>query len=460
MSWIRRLDLIDPYYTCSPPLVIRETSIVKPPSSFFDYVFEEEEEDLAPFPFGFSPPPSPLDLFFETDLVLIEKSIRRRREEEYPPLQYLCDRVSQLETKFERCLVGGGRDGSDRKYKLTKEIKGGSGERKYKWEAEIQGPPGRKYKLEAEPTERKYKWEAEFEGPGGERKYTWTTEIKGGKKKKDVVALKKAKAKAAAEAAEAEEKKKKEMAAKKKKKSYNWTTELKSERENGEMQHTYTIKASSSSGGEKGKKHEEKEKEKKIKKKEKPRVVVIEEDDEEEDDSEEHGAILLRKAYSRRSGAVRNKKGKNKEMPPEYAAVMIQRAFRAYLIRRSKALRALRDLAIAKTKLKELRASFHNFNYRRVISRDAEERQKFSEKIIVLLLTVDAIEGVDVMVRGAKRSMVDELEAMLEVVDPQPQQGKSLSMRRRTFDMPDTMIRNEIAEGVTQIVQMLETEEE
>ena len=79
-------------------------------------------------------------------------------------------------------------------------------------------------------------------------------------------------------------------------------------------------------------------------------------------------------------------------MPPEYAAVMIQRAFRAYLIRRSKALRALRDLAIAKTKLKELRASFHNFNYRRVISRDAEERQKFSEKIIVLLLTVDAIE--------------------------------------------------------------------
>ncbi|CAN6920676.1 unnamed protein product [Brassica oleracea] len=177
------------------------------------------------------------------------------------------------------------------------------------------------------------------------------------------------------------------------------------------------------------------------------------------DDSEEHGAILLRKAYSRRSGAVRSKKGKNKEMPPEYAAVMIQRAFRAYLIRRSKALRALRDLAIAKTKLKELRASFHNFNYRRVISRDAEERQKFSEKIIVLLLTVDAIEGVDVMVRGAKRSMVDELEAMLEVVDPQPQQGKSLSMRRRTFDMPDTMIRNEIAEGVTQIVQLLETEE-
>jgi len=98
------------------------------------------------------------------------------------------------------------------------------------------------------------------------------------------------------------------------------------------------------------------------------------------------------KAFSRRNGAVRTKKGKNKEMPPEYAAVMIQRAFKAYLIRRSKSLRALRDLAIAKTKLKELRASFHNFSYRRLIARDGEERQKFSEKIIVLLLTVDAIE--------------------------------------------------------------------
>ncbi|KAJ0231375.1 BAG family molecular chaperone regulator 7 [Hirschfeldia incana] len=437
MSWIRRLDLIDPYYTCSP-LIVRENSIVEPSSFFPSFIHDAEEdvEDLA-FPFGFSSSPSPLDLFetVTTDMVKVERY----------PLQYLCDRVSELDTKFERLVGPKGGDSDRRKYKVTKEIKG-SGERKYKWEAEIQG---RKYKMEAEveggAVERKYKWEAEFEG-FGERKYTWTTEIKGGKIK-DAVALKKAKAKA--DGAEVEKKK----AIAKKKKSYNWTTELKSERENGEMQHTYTIKASSSGGENKEKK------EKKIKKKEKPRVVEIEEEEEEDDESEEHGAILLRKAYSRRSGAVRAKKGKNKEMPPEYAAAMIQRAFRAYLIRRSKALRALRDLAIAKTKLKELRASFHNFNYRRVISRDAEERQKFSEKIIVLLLTVDAIEGVDVMVRGAKRSMVDELEAMLEVVDPQPQ-GKSLSMRRRTFDMPDSMIRNEIAEGVTQIVQMLETEEE
>lgn len=62
------------------------------------------------------------------------------------------------------------------------------------------------------------------------------------------------------------------------------------------------------------------------------------------------------------------------------------------------------------------------------------------------------------MVRAAKRSMVDELEAMLDVVDPQPP-GKSLSMRRRTFDMPDSFIQKEIADGVAQVVQMFESEE-
>lgn len=72
--------------------------------------------------------------------------------------------------------------------------------------------------------------------------------------------------------------------------------------------------------------------------------------------------------------------------------MMIQISFRAYLIRRSQALRALRDLAVAKTKLKEIRGLFNNISYRRLLARDAEERQRFSEKIIVLLLTVDAIE--------------------------------------------------------------------
>ncbi|KAI9112060.1 hypothetical protein K1719_016956 [Acacia pycnantha] len=72
----------------------------------------------------------------------------------------------------------------------------------------------------------------------------------------------------------------------------------------------------------------------------------------------------------------------------------------------------------------------------------------------LLLLTVDAIEGADMMMRSAKRSMVDELEAMLNVVDRQPAACRSLSIKRRTFDVPDGLIQKEI-EGVAHVLQMI-----
>lgn len=303
-------------------------------------------------------------------------------------LRELCDRVSALESKFDR-LVEVKRDKKklnelDRKYSWTAEIKGGV-DRKYKWTAEIEGDDEKK-------------------GRRGERKYQWVTEIKG----KD------------------DEKK------------------------------TYTLKATIA-GDKKEKDQEKEKKEKKVKKSKdaekgssSTRIVEIEE-------PSDHGAVVLRQAFAKRAIAAKDK-GKKKELSPQDAAAMIQMTFRGYLIRRSKALRALRELAVAKTKLKELRALFHNFSYRSRVARDAEERQKFSERIIVLLLTVDAVEGVDLMVRAAKRSMVDELEAMLDVVDPQPA-GRSLSMRRRTFDMPTGSIQKEIAEGVAQVVQMIEEED-
>ncbi|KAA8533857.1 hypothetical protein F0562_031374 [Nyssa sinensis] len=172
----------------------------------------------------------------------------------------------------------------------------------------------------------------------------------------------------------------------------------------------------------------------------------------------DHGAVVLRQAFAKRSGVVEKCRGKRKELSPQDAAMMIQMSFRAYLIRRSQALRALRELALAKAKLKDLRALFNNFSYRRLVASNPEERQKFSERVIVLLLTVDAIEGADLMVRSAKKSMVDELEAMLDVVDPQPP-GKSPSMRRRTFDMPDGVIQKQLAEGVAQVVEMLDKEQ-
>lgn len=261
--------------------------------------------------------------------------------------------------------------------------------------------------------DRKYTWEAEIKHP--DRKYKLTAEIKGKKSGKV-------------------------------ERDYKWTAEIK---DSDDVSRSYTLRASSGS-----EKKEKKEKEKKKVEKKAgsttPRVVEIEET------MPDHRVVVLRQAFAKRAGALEKCRGKRRELSPQDAAMMIQMTFKAYLVRRSQALRALRELAVAKAKLKELRVLFNNFAYRRRVARDAEERQRFTEKIIVVLLTVDSIEGADVMVRAAKRSMTDELEAMLDVVDPQPA-GKS-RINKRTFDMPDGIIQKELAAGVAEVVQMLDQE--
>ncbi|KAK1604408.1 hypothetical protein QYE76_028081 [Lolium multiflorum] len=164
------------------------------------------------------------------------------------------------------------------------------------------------------------------------------------------------------------------------------------------------------------------------------------------------GCDAIRKAF-----AMGNDKGKAKELSPQDAALLIQMNYRAHLAHRSQVLRCLRDLAVAKAKLKELRSLFYNLNYRRRCSHDHEERQRFSEKIIVLLLTVDALEGPDFMVRTAKKSMLEELEGMLEIVDPQPP-GKERSFSRRKFDLPQGgAIPNEKSAAVNNTVKVINT---
>ncbi|KAJ9140003.1 hypothetical protein P3X46_030691 [Hevea brasiliensis] len=389
MSRIRSIEILDPYY---PSLYVREASIFTPKTlAFPSFIVDEETDDLS-FALDLLKP-DPCELFDSvSDLVQIEKplsfySYKRIQKRVGTELcfQTLCDRVSALESRFER-LINANVHGGDRKYT---------------WMAEIKGPV--------------------------ERKYKWTAEIKEGKKNKE-------EKKAGVE------------------KNYKWTAEIKGKEEEQPISRKYTFEvsrgdASESSGSGKKEKKDKKEK----KGGNGVRLVEIEEPN-------DHGVVVLRQAFAKRAGASKISKGKQKELSPQDAALLIQLTFRAYLIRRSKVLRALRELAIAKSKLKEIRSLFNNFSYRRQVARDAVERQRFSEKIIVLLLTVDAIEGTDLMVRAAKRSMVDELEAMLDVVDPQPP-GKLNSMKRRIFDMPDGVIRKEIAEGVAQVVQMLDNEE-
>ncbi|PKA46153.1 BAG family molecular chaperone regulator 7 [Apostasia shenzhenica] len=199
----------------------------------------------------------------------------------------------------------------------------------------------------------------------------------------------------------------------------------------------------------------EKEKEKKAKKKKtgaesSARLVEIEE-------LQNRRSIVIRKALAKR--ALVNSSAKRKALSPQDAAVMIQMSFRDYLVRRSQVFRALRELAIAKVKLKEIRSLYYNLSYRRRVARHAEEHQTFTEKIIVLLLTVEAIQGSDYVIRAAKRSMIRELELMLEDVDPQPA-GRLASLKRRKFDLPEGVsVAREMTRAVAQVVQMIDEDD-
>ncbi|RZC53445.1 hypothetical protein C5167_012355 [Papaver somniferum] len=411
----RRIEI----YESSPSFFIKETSILRPnPFSFPS--FEDDEEvlgfnlkpNLCLFNLPPLPPPqclfTPFDFFDSvTDLIQIEKTpfqstykrIQQRSaggNDAY--IKSLCDRVSALETGLDR---------------VSKEKK----MMKTKKKNNVKPPP-------PQQQDRKYSWTAEIktdDKDGVDRKYKWSAEIKSGEDEDDVV-----------------------------QKNYKWIAEIRGKGKEAPSTRTYTYKASTlpASAHQNVDKKKKKEKNKDSGKS----TVHIEEE------PVDPRVIALKHAFARRGPVANNVKGKKKELSPQDAAMMIQINFRAYLIRRSQALRALRELAVAKAKLKELRILFNNFSYRHRIVRDGEERQKFSEKIIILLLTVDAIEGADLMVRAARRSMVDELEAMLEVVDPQPP-GKLGSMKRRRFDLPEGGFQKEIAEGVAEVVHMLNQEE-
>lgn len=169
------------------------------------------------------------------------------------------------------------------------------------------------------------------------------------------------------------------------------------------------------------------------------------------DDDADQKLISIRQALGNRS--IQKSKGKKKEHSPQDAAMAIQRTFRDYMSRRSRVVHCLRDLAVAKSKLKEIRILISKFSYRHRLAKDAEERQRFSEKIIILLFTVDAIEAPDYLVRSAKRSMTREFEAVLEAVDPQ-------LMRQRKFDLRADFSSMAMTSGVADIVRMLDQEDD
>uniref|UniRef100_A0A0D9WKU1 BAG domain-containing protein n=1 Tax=Leersia perrieri TaxID=77586 RepID=A0A0D9WKU1_9ORYZ len=340
----------------------------------------------------------------------------------YPFLLHsLSDRVAHLELALAARTPKPSRrkstyvtESAGRKVKWTTEDKP-HGERAIKWEAEVKSPYDDGF-------DRKWKWEAKGSKatPATARKIKWGTELKG---------------KGSLEPWSH---------------SYTWEEDFSSS-DDEEIEEELVHKKLATKEVKKKNKSKNKNEENVVVNKEQkkcPFSVKIEEIPPEDNNA---GCVAIRKAF-----AMGNGKAKRKELSPQDAALLIQLNFRAHLAHRSQVLRCLRDLAVAKAKLKEIRSLFYNISYRRRMAHDHEERQRFTEKIIVLLLTVDALEGPDYMVRTAKKSMLDELEGMLEIVDPQPP-GKQRSLTRRKFDLPEGgVISDEKTDGVNNAVKVIQ----
>ncbi|XP_066374477.1 BAG family molecular chaperone regulator 7-like [Miscanthus floridulus] len=338
---------------------------------------------LDPF-FAFPPTPSPYTPLLLRDLTdrvaALELAVATARRRPEPPATRKRTYVTE---------AGG------RKVKWTSVEKPRAGERTLRWEAEIKSP-------DDDGFDRKWKWEAKggssAAGGAGARKLKWGAAVKG---------------KGCLEPWS---------------QAYTWEEDFTASDSDDEEEERAAGKNKNKTKKATVKK-EKKEEVKAVKKEKKCPFATVK--IEEISDDNDAGCVAIKKAFAKGNG-----KGKRKELSPQDAALLIQMTYRAHLAHRSQVLRCLRDLAVAKAKLKELRSLFYNISYRHRIAHDHEERQRFSEKIIVLLITVDALEGPDYMVRTAKKSMLEELEAMLEVVDPQPP-GKQRSLSHRKFDLPE-----------------------
>ncbi|XP_022938985.1 BAG family molecular chaperone regulator 8, chloroplastic-like [Cucurbita moschata] len=93
----------------------------------------------------------------------------------------------------------------------------------------------------------------------------------------------------------------------------------------------------------------------------------------------------------------------------QVAASTIQTHFRAFLVRRSRALRELKDLAIIKSRFESLQSSLSTELY--------FDRNAISLEIMDLLLHLDSIQGSDPMVKDSKKCIIRDLVQLWERID-------------------------------------------
>ncbi|XVF58396.1 hypothetical protein PTKIN_Ptkin07bG0062900 [Pterospermum kingtungense] len=102
------------------------------------------------------------------------------------------------------------------------------------------------------------------------------------------------------------------------------------------------------------------------------------------------------------------------------AARVIQTHFRAFLVRRSKTLRQLKDLASIKSRLNSLKLSVSNKTH--------FDCEAVSQKAMDLLRKVDSFQGGDPMIRDGKRSVSRDLVQFLQYID-----GLALKRHKHLF---------------------------
>ncbi|KAM2683181.1 hypothetical protein EV1_044827 [Malus domestica] len=103
------------------------------------------------------------------------------------------------------------------------------------------------------------------------------------------------------------------------------------------------------------------------------------------------------------------------------AARVIQTQFRAFLVRRSRTLRQLKDLSFIKSAFTSLKSS--------ISSETHLDFHAISQKSINLLLKLDSIQGGDPIVRDGKRSISRDLVRFLEFIDGVVMKRHGLSLK-------------------------------
>jgi hypothetical protein len=99
------------------------------------------------------------------------------------------------------------------------------------------------------------------------------------------------------------------------------------------------------------------------------------------------------------------------------AATKIQSAYRGYVVRRTKPMEHLRVIRKVRSELRELECRAAKPGQFDELCKDEQERRKWTEQIMTLLLRLDSIQDAHPVVRNIRRSLAKEVIQFQEIID-------------------------------------------